>query len=348
MKKTHTAKKPAVAQKHAIAVIGAGRIGKLHVENIKAHIKDYYIKWLVEPAHKEMRKWIDEMQIPNVSEKLQPAINDKEVKAVVICSSADTHLEFIEQSAKKGKAIFCEKPLAVDLAKTKKTLKIVKDSGVLLQVGFNRRFDHEFSHLKEKIKEIGSLQLIKITSRDPAPPPYSYIKRSGGMFLDMSIHDFDMVRFLSGSEVVEVSVMADCLVDRKIAKYDDVDTALISLKLKNGTMALIDNCRKAIYGYDQRIEVFGSKGMAIASNRQESLVETFSEKGKKGEKLLYFFLERYSNSFVTEMKSFFASVDNPKRGVAVSGDDGLKPLAIGLAVQKALKEKRTVRLAEIS
>ena len=334
-------------EKTAIAVIGAGRIGKIHIENINNHIKDYYVKWLIEPAHKEMLQLIEEMGIPHVSDKLQPALDDKEVKAILICSSGDTHLDFIKQAARQKKAIFCEKPLGLDVAKTKEAIKVAKDNKVLLQVGFNRRFDGEFSALKKKIKEIGSLQMIKITSRDPAPPPHEYIKRSGGIFLDMSIHDFDMVRFLSDSEVVEVSVMADCLVDPKLKKYDDVDTALISLKLKNGAMALIDNCRKAVYGYDQRIELFGSKGMLIASNRQESLVETFNEQGKKGEKLLYFFLERYSNSFITEMKSFFASVANPKLGVAVSGEDGLKPLVIGLAAKKSLKEKRIVRLEEI-
>ncbi|TXT42637.1 MAG: myo-inositol 2-dehydrogenase, partial [Spirochaetes bacterium] len=222
-------------------------------------------------------------------------------------------------------------------------------AGVKLQVGFNRRFDHNFARVKELVLagEVGQPQIVKISSRDPAPPPPSYVAGSGGIFLDMTIHDFDMARFQAGSEVTEVYAKGAVLVDPAIGAAGDVDTALITLTFANGALGIIDNSRKAVYGYDQRVEVFGSKGAAVAENDHPSTVKLLNETRVSGDKPLYFFLERYKEAFIAEIRAFMDAVakDAP---VPVSGEDGLADLIVGLAAKKSLAEGRPVKISEIS
>jgi myo-inositol 2-dehydrogenase/D-chiro-inositol 1-dehydrogenase len=251
-------------------------------------------------------------------------------------------------AAAAGKHIFCEKPVDLAVPKVKAALEAVKKAGVKLQIGFNRRFDHNFARVREHTiaGKIGEVHLVKISSRDPAPPPPAYVAVSGGIFLDMMIHDFDMARFQAGSEITEVFASGAVLVDPEIGRAGDVDTAVVSLRFANGALGIIDNSRKAVYGYDQRVEVFGSAGAAMAGNDVPPTVKLYGETAVTGEKPLYFFLERYREAFVTEMVSFVDAVRNNKPA-AVSGEDGLEDMYAALAAGKSLKEGRPVKIAEI-
>jgi myo-inositol 2-dehydrogenase/D-chiro-inositol 1-dehydrogenase len=267
---------------------------------------------------------------------------------VLICSSTDTHADYIIKAAHAGKNIFCEKPVDLTIAKVKAALTAVKEAGVRLQIGFNRRFDHNFAHVRELAKSgaVGQIQLVKITSRDPAPPPPAYVKVSGGIFLDMTIHDFDMARFQADSEVEEVFATGAVLVDPEIGAAGDVDTAVVTLKFANGALGVIDNSRKAVYGYDQRVEVFGSGGALVADNDTPSHVHLSDANGVHGDKPLYFFLERYKEAFVSEMKAFFEAIRTGTE-TPVTGNDGLMDLAVGLAAKKSLAEHRPVKVSEV-
>ncbi|MBQ1244024.1 MAG: inositol 2-dehydrogenase, partial [Clostridia bacterium] len=270
------------------------------------------------------------------------------IDAVLVCSSTDTHADISIEAAKAGKHVFCEKPVDLTPEKVQAVIDAVAEAGVKLQVGFNRRFDHNFAHVRNLINEgkVGDLELIKITSRDPAPPPAEYAAVSGGMFLDMTIHDFDMARFLAGCDVTEVYVNATCLVDPAIGEAGDVDTAIINLKFENGALGVIDNSRRAAYGYDQRIEVFGSKGAAMAANDTPTNVTIMNAEGVTTDKPLYFFLERYMQSFRDEMVQFVDAVLNDKE-TPTTGVDGLNSILVALAAKKSVKEGRPVKISEI-
>ena len=250
-----------------IGIIGAGRIGKLHAENLLTRVKGTKLKAVTDPFLDE--KWAVSRGIPVTGKDQRIMLDDSEIDAVLICSPSPHHAQQIIECAHVGKHIFCEKPIALDPGVIKNSLSEVEKAKVKLQVGFNRRFDPSFASVREKISSgaVGDPQVIRVTSRDPAPPPPEYVASSGGLFLDMTIHDFDMVRFLSGSEVTEVHAFGAVLVDPEIGKAGDIDTAVISLKLANGALGIIENSRKAVYGYDQRVEVFGSKGTAMADNK---------------------------------------------------------------------------------
>ncbi len=263
-------------------------------------------------------------------------LNDPEIDAVFICSSTDTHSPISVEAAKAGKHIFCEKPIDHDLTKIEAVLKAVKEAGVKYQVGFNRRFDRNFKHVQSVVASggVGDVQIVKVTSRDPAAPPISYVKVSGGIFVDMTIHDFDMVRYLSGSEVTEVSVFGACLVDPEIANAGDVDTCIISLKFANGALGVIDNSRQAVYGYDQRVEVFGSKGMISADNETANNTTWYTAERVTREKPLWFFLERYNDAFIQEEAEFVDACLNGK-DTPVGSFDGLQPVKIAIAAKKS-------------
>jgi myo-inositol 2-dehydrogenase/D-chiro-inositol 1-dehydrogenase len=333
-----------------IGIIGAGRIGKLHAENIAYSMPQAKLVAIADvnmtPA---IEAWAKSLGIPKVFKDPAALLADKDIVAVLICSSTDTHADLVVQAAKAGKHVFCEKPVDLTVAKVRAALDAVKTAKVKLQVGFNRRFDHNFRRVRELVESgaVGTPQLVKITSRDPAPPPLSYVGVSGGIFLDMTIHDFDMARFQAGSEVVEVYAAGAVLVDEGIGKAGDVDTAIVTLKFANGALGVIDNSRKAVYGYDQRVEVFGSKGSASAENDLPSTVRLSNEAGVSGEKPLYFFLERYKEAFIAEMRAFLDSVAEGKP-CQVTGEDGLQDLLVGLAAKKSLAEKRPVKLSEIT
>ncbi len=336
-------------KKIKIGIIGAGRIGKLHAENISYFIPEVEIKSIADIFAEQIKDWAYGLGIKNVVEDYHEILNDPEIGAVLICSSTNTHAQISVEAAEAGKHIFCEKPVDLSIDKIKKAIEAVEKAGVKFQVGFNRRFDHNFKKVRDLVLQgkVGDPHIIKITSRDPAPPPAEYVKVSGGMFMDMTIHDFDMARYLSGSEVEEVYVQAAVLVDPAIGEAGDVDTAVVVLKFENGAIGVIDNSRKAAYGYDQRVEVFGSKGSAAASNDTPTNTILSTDEGVQSDKPLYFFLERYKNSFIDEMRDFFDAVLNDKE-TPVAAIDGLKPVIIGLAAKKSVAEGRPVKTSEIT
>lgn len=328
-------------KKLTIGVIGAGRIGKLHTDNL-LRMPGVNVKVIADPYYDNA--WVESRQL-KATKNVDDVFSDKEIDAVLILSPSTFHAEQIIKAARAEKHIFCEKPIALDPARIREALDVVAQAGVKLQIGFNRRFDPNFKRLRQAVetRKIGDLHLIKIASRDPAPPPLEYVKSSGGIFLDMTIHDFDMVRFLSGSEVDEVFATGAVLIDPNIGKAGDVDTAITTLKLDNGALASIDNSRKAVYGYDQRIEVFGSKGSVAALNNTETRTEFTSPEGVISDRPLDFFLERYQNSYLSEIEEFIRAVvedvDPPVRGF-----DGLAATLIGLAAKKSLELNQPVKV----
>lgn len=333
-----------------VGIIGAGRIGRVHSESISKYVKGAEIKAISDvKVTEELTAWAATMGIANVYDDYKKILQDPEIDAVLVCSSTNTHAPISIEAARAGKHIFCEKPIDADVARIKEVLAEVEKAGVKFQVGFNRRFDHNFKAIKERVVagDIGEPHIIKVTSRDPDAPPIEYVKVSGGMFFDMTIHDFDMIRYLSGSDVIEVFAVGTVLVNPEIGQAGDIDTAVITLKLKNGAIGVIDNSRKAVYGYDQRAEVFGSKGAIQISNDTGSSAVFSGENGVIAEKPKYFFLERYMQSFADEISCFVDSVVNDKP-TAVTGDDGLQPVLIALAAKKSMEEGRPVKISEIA
>ncbi|MDR3303310.1 MAG: inositol 2-dehydrogenase [Treponema sp.] len=336
-----------MAERLKIGVIGAGRIGKIHAENIARFIPQARLEGIADvKLSDELSAWARGLGTRIVSP--DALLQDSAIDAIIVCSSTDTHADITIAAAKAGKHVFCEKPVDLSVAKVKSAIEAVKIAGKKLHIGFNRRFDHNFARVRQHTLDgkLGAVHIVKITSRDPAPPPPAYVAVSGGIFIDMMIHDFDMARFQAGSEIVEVFALGAVLVDPEIGKAGDVDTALVSLKFANGAIGVIDNSRKAVYGYDQRVEVFGSKGSAIAENDLPNTVRFYSETSVTGEKPLYFFLERYKQAFIDEMAAFIDAVQNNKP-VGVSGEDGLENMYAALAASKSLKEKRPVAVDEI-
>lgn len=333
-------------EKIKLGIIGAGRIGKLHTENIVKNFVDAEVKSIADVcANDNIRTWAQNLGIQNVYTDYKEILNDPDIEAVLVCSSTNTHSPISIDAAEAGKHIFCEKPIDLDLDRIQAVLDAVGKAGVKFQVGFNRRFDHNFKAVRELVEQgkIGDVHIVKVTSRDPQPPSLDYIKVSGGLFMDMTIHDFDMVRFLTGSEVVEVYANAAVLIDPVIGEAGDIDTALINLKFANGAIGVIDNSRRAAYGYDQRVEVFGSKGGITVVNDTPSSAVLSTEEGVFSDKPKYFFLERYKDSFVAEMQEFFDSVKSDRQP-SVSAIDGLKPVLIALAAKKSVEEGRPITL----
>lgn len=330
-----------------VGIIGAGRIGQVHAKSITYHIPQAKIVAISDIYYEGAEKVAESLGIPNAYEDYHEILNNPEIDAVLICSSTDTHADIAVEAAEAGKHIFCEKPVDLTVAKIKKVIAAVEKAGVKLQIGFNRRYDHNFAEIKRLANDgkLGKLQTIKITSRDPEPPSIDYVKVSGGIFLDMTVHDFDMARFIGG-EVEEVYANAAVTVDEAIGEAGDVDTALIALKFKNGAIGVIDNCRKACYGYDQRLEVFGTAGQASAANDTPTNVSYINEKGNMTDKPLYFFLERYMQSFTDEMTEFINVVQNDEP-TKTTVNDGLEALRLGLAAKLSVKEHRPVKLSEI-
>ncbi|MDP0488697.1 MAG: inositol 2-dehydrogenase [Fusobacterium sp. JB021] len=332
-----------------LGVIGLGRIGKVHIESITTRVRGAKVKAVAEPfLNDEGREFAKKHGIENVYTDYKEILKDKEIDAVVICSSTNTHANISKEAALAGKHVFCEKPIDHDLEKIKEVIKTVEETKVKYQVGFNRRFDHNFRAIKDAVLagKVGEPQIIKVTSRDPEAPPVEYVKVSGGIFLDMTIHDFDMMRFLSGSEVEEVYAVGGALINKEIGEAGDIDTAIITLNFASGAMGVIDNSREAAYGYDQRAEVFGSKGAIETKNDSNSTAVISTKDGVTGEKPLYFFLERYMASFSQEMQEFVDAIINDTE-TPVTVMDGLKPVLIGIAAKKSLVEKRPVKISEI-
>ncbi|MBD3289037.1 inositol 2-dehydrogenase [candidate division KSB1 bacterium] len=337
------------SSKIRFGVIGSGRIGKVHIENLVNRISDSEVVALAEVVQTEREKIAQLYHIPKTSGNHSEIIGQSDVDAIVICSPTDTHYPIILEAAASGKHIFCEKPLDLSIKKIKEINDAVKKAGVKLMVAFNRRYDPNFFKVHEitKAGKIGDPHLLRITSRDPAPPPEEYIRSSGGLFLDMTIHDFDMARYLIDSPVTEVYAQGRVLVDPVFEKAGDIDTAVVVLSYENGAMATIDNSREAVYGYDQRVEVFGSEGMVTVTNNTPDNHIYLNRDGVHTALPLNFFMERYTESYLGEMQAFIQSLLEDTEP-PVTGEDGLKAVQMGLAANKSLKEGRPVKLEEIS
>jgi|SRR5579864_10537 len=330
-----------------VGVLGVGRIGKIHTENLVARVPGAELAILADVFPEELKTVAARRGVSRTASDYKDVINLSDIDAVVICTPTNTHFQIILDAAAAGKHIFCEKPIELSIDKIKTINQTVEKCGVQLMVGFNRRFDPNFSKLREMIEagRIGQAQVLRITSRDPGPPPENYLRASGGIFLDMTIHDFDMARSLMASDIKEVYAKADVLVDPVFKKVHDWDTAVVTLTFDNGALGTIDNSRKAVYGYDQRVEVFGSAGMVAVKNKTPDDHVCLDRAGAHSSLPLHFFLERYAESYLNEMVAFVDAVKDGKP-VPVTGKDGLMSVAIGLAATKSVKENRPVQVAE--
>ena len=330
-----------------IAIFGVGRIGKIHLKNLLRFpgvsvvaVADTHF-----PAEEFKKEFKDVFFSSNPDEVLAMP----EVEAVLICTPTSSHAPMIELALKSGKHIFCEKPVDLSLERTKALVDMANQSSVKLMLGFNRRFDPDFLQARRSIQagRIGDIQIIKITSRDPGLPPLDYIKNSGGLFMDMAIHDFDMARYMMGKEVKEVYSRGLVLVDKQVGEVGDVDTALTTLIFEDDTYAVIDNSRKAIYGYDQRLEVFGNKGMIQVDNNQHNRNIISDADGIHHSLPLDFFMDRYAASYLNEIQ-FFIDALSKNEPIPVGGNDGLKATIIAVAAKKSVLEGRPVAISEIT
>ena len=332
-----------------VGIIGAGRIGRLHAEHLTHRIPRARVLAIADLIAEAAQRCAAQFHVPKAPAHYEEILNDPEIRAVFICSSTDTHADLIAEAAQAGKHIFCEKPIALDLAAIDGALASVAKAGVKLQIGFNRRFDANFRRIRERVQagDIGRPHILRITSRDPAPPPIEYVKVSGGIFLDMMIHDFDMARYLIGDEVEELFAVGSVMVDPAIGEAGDVDTAVVTLRFAGGVLGTIDNSRRAVYGYDQRAEVFGSEGMICAENLTPDRTRMSTAEAVMEERPLYFFIERYTEAFVAEKQAFIECIleDTPP---PVSGADGRIPVVMGKAARLSLEQRRPVKLSEVS
>lgn len=332
-----------------IGIIGTGRIGKLHTENLVYAVPDAKVGAVADILmNGQVEKWAKDLGIEKIYNDPEKILNDKDIDAVFICSSTNTHADLMIKAAKAGKHIFCEKPIDYDLKKIHEALDAVEKAGVKLQVGFVRRFDHNHKKVRDTVAsgKLGKPHIVKVTSRDPMPQPFEYVKVSGGIFMDMTIHDFDMVRYLSGSEVLEVSAYGNVLIDEQLKTIDDIDTAIVMLKFANGSIGVIENSRKAGYGYDQRTEVLCDNGCVQVANDFPNTAMISTPEGVFLENPLWFFLERYNDAFIAEAREFASAVKNDTKPL-VGGIDGLMPVIIAMAAKKSLDEGRSVKLSEI-
>ena len=332
-----------------VGIIGAGRIGKVHTKNISMFVPEMEIKTIADPfANEDTKKFAEKYGVQNVTLDARDILDDPEIEAVLICSSTDTHAYFITEAAKAGKHIFCEKPIDYDLHKVYAAVQAAKDANVKLQIGFCRRFDHNHRAVYDMVRSgrIGAPHIIKISSRDPEPPAISYVKVSGGIFYDMMIHDFDMARFLAGCNAVEVYAKGSVLVDPAIGEAGDVDTAVVTILFENGALAVIDNSRKAVYGYDQRVEVFGSNGAAVNSNDTPNTAAYYGADGTVTGTCYKVMWDRYTGAFISEMQAFADAILNDKE-TPVTGEDGIYPVLMAAAATKSLHEGRPVKISEI-
>lgn len=331
-----------------IGLIGAGRIAQAHAATVAYRIPNATLAAVTDPIASAVESIAAKFNIPTIAPNYQAILDDPKIDAVLICSITATHAEIMKAAARAGKHIFCEKPIALTLAATDEALAVVNSTDVKLQLGFNRRFDANYARVRKAIAsgEIGTPQIMHIISRDPAPPPITYVKGSGGIFLDMTIHDWDMARFLSGSEIEEVYVQGGVTVDPAIGEAGDIDTHVTLLRFANGVIGTIDNCRQAVYGYDQRVEVLGTKGAIQTENNYPNSSVISGATAIQRDLPLNFFMERYMDSYANEIAAFVDAVVNDKP-TPVSGHDGRQALAVGLAALKSYNEGRPVKVSEI-
>lgn len=329
-----------------IGVLGCGRIGRMHAELIARQVPGAALGGVYDVVPAAAAAVAAELGC-RIAASPAELFDDPSIDAVAICTSTDTHVELLVQGAAAGKPIFCEKPVSLDLAETDRALDALAASGTPVFLGFNRRFDPSHRAVAEQVRTgaLGDLHLVRITSRDPAPPPLAYIAVSGGIFCDMTVHDFDMARFVTGSEIVEVHAVGAVRVDPAIGAAGDLDTVVVTMTHADGTITTIDNSRQAVYGYDQRVEAFGSGGMAASENPTVTTTVVRTAQGGLGSTIPYFFLDRYVPSYVAEWTAFAACVatgSTPPVGAA----DGRAALVAGLAAWRSVREQRSVRTEE--
>ena len=335
------------ARRLRVGVLGVGRIGSMHAELLAHRISGATLAGVFDVDGERAARAGSMFGVPSFRDARE-MLHSASLDAVAICTSTDTHVDLIVAAAESCKPMLCEKPLSLELAEIDRALAAVERAGVPLQVGFNRRFDPAHQAVRDAVAagEIGEAHLVRISSRDPEPPPLEYVQRSGGIYLDMTIHDFDMARYVTGSEVVDVHARGAVRIDPAIGEAGDVDTAAVSLVHENGVLTLIDNSRRAVYGFDQRVEVFGSAGVVASENPLAHTTVRRTAEGAHAAALPHFFLERYTPSYVRAWEAFVETVHSG-RPAPVDGRDGRTALAIALAAQRSLDERRTVRVAEI-
>ncbi|WP_424830597.1 inositol 2-dehydrogenase [Ruegeria sp.] len=329
----------------AMALLGAGRIGKVHAQAIAGNPDARLVA--VADAFPQAAQDIANQHGCAVR-SIDEIADDPTVDAVIICTPTNTHADLIEQFSRKGKAIFCEKPVDLDLNRVKSCLTVAEEQGARLMLGFNRRFDPHFGAVKQAIVsgKVGTVEQITITSRDPGLPPFEYMDVSGGIFRDMTIHDFDMARFLLSEEIAAVQATASVLVDPRVADHNDFDTATVILTTESGKQCTILNSRRATYGYDQRIEVLGSSGLVAAENQRPVSIEIANEDGYTRPPLHDFFMTRYTEAYAAEIAAFVAAIRDDT-AASPSGHDGMMALALAEAALKSVAEARVVRMSEI-
>jgi myo-inositol 2-dehydrogenase/D-chiro-inositol 1-dehydrogenase len=327
-----------------MSVLGCGRIGRIHAGNLARHARARLIS-VFDVATDVARQTAAELGV-KCAQSIDEVWADGEIAAVLIATPTDTHVPLIAAAVKAGKAVFCEKPIDVDLERARACGRDIASHRPRLMMGFNRRFDPSFRALRERLQrgEIGRLELVVITSRDPAPPPLAYIRTSGGLLRDMTIHDFDMARYLAG-DISQIQAFGANLVDPKIAKLGDIDTCTVAMRAKSGALLQINNSRRCVYGYDQRIEVFGASGMLQAGNRRATAVEHSGEKYTSArDPALNFFIERYAEAYVAELDAFLASVADG-RPMSPDFSDGLEALRLAVAAEESLRTQQFIHLS---
>lgn len=330
-----------------VAVIGVGRIGKIHLHHLCTQIPSVEVTYLIDPNLEEAKKLAKQYQVPHVSADPNTAFQDLDIQAVIVCSATHTHASLIEKATQFQKHCFCEKPMDLNPNRILELCQKISESKIQFQLGFNRRFDPGFRKIATQIQSgaIGTPHLVKITSRDPSPPPREYLEKSGGLFLDMTIHDFDMARYLIQDEIVEISARGEALVDPDIQKMGEIDTAVITFRYASGALGVIDNSRRASYGYDQRVEVFGSEGCLLSGNETATQVQNWNRSGIHSDVPLHFFTERYEESYKEELKEFISCIQDPSQVPSVSYIDGLKSTLIALAAKESLLQKKSISIS---
>jgi len=328
-----------------ISLMGAGRIGKMHAEIISAH-SNVNLKYVYD-INKDSALQVAEQNKAKIANSPEEAINTDKIDAILIASATPTHTQFITMGAKAGKAVFCEKPIDLDINKVNECMAAIKDIDIPLQIGFNRRFDNSHAKVQQARlkKEIGELEMLIITSRDPEPPGLEYLNAAGGFFRDTTIHDFDLSRFILGEDpIVQVSAFGDNLFDENAKQAGDFDTAMFVLKSKAGVLIHINNSRRAVYGYDQRVEVFGSKGMVISNNQTPTSIESFTETSTSSKQpVLHFFIERYAQAYKDQFNHFIECINNNNKP-KVTFEDGRSALIIANAAYESHKQKKTIEI----
>jgi myo-inositol 2-dehydrogenase / D-chiro-inositol 1-dehydrogenase len=339
----------AVAEALGVGLVGAGKIGREHARNLARRLDGARLVAVADTVPAVAEEVAGQLGVRAVYHTPGELLADDAVDAVVIATPATTHAELISAAAAARRQVFCEKPIALDLAAADAALAAVTRAGVTLQVGFQRRFDRSFRRARELVAEgrIGRPRLVRIISRDPRPGPIEYLRDSGGLFMDMTIHDFDLARFLIADEVEEVTAVGAVLVDAAIGiEANDLDTAIVTLRYAGGALGVIDNCRQASYGYDQRAEVFGSEGAIMVGNELLDATTLVTADGARGANPKPWFRDRYADAYAAEMQAFVDAVRSG-RPAEVGGDDGRAPIAIALAAQRSVREGRAVPVSSV-